>query len=192
VLAIARQPESLTFDDRGAPAHDVGELTVRGADVLDVERLAEALDHADAVVSAVGIGVSRRPTRVFSTGTANVLKAMSSTGAVRLAVVSAAPVGPRDEQPALQRYVAMPILERVFGATYADMRGMETLLRDSAVDWTALRPPRLRDQPPVGHYRLGRRPLPRGGTITIADLATALLDCVSRTDMQRQALYVAN
>ena len=32
------------------------ELVVRGADVLDVERLAEALQDADAVVSAIGVG----------------------------------------------------------------------------------------------------------------------------------------
>jgi putative NADH-flavin reductase len=192
VLAIARRPEALTFDDLGAAALESGRLTVRGADVLDVERLAGALEQADAVVSAIGIGSSRRPTLVYSTGTANVLTAMSRTRSVRLAVVSAAPAGPREEQPAGQRYVAMPLLDRIFGATYADMRRMETVLRDSAVDWTVLRPPRLVQKPPLGDYRLDRRPLPKGGTITIADLATALLDSLSRTDLGRQALYVAN
>jgi putative NADH-flavin reductase len=189
VLAVARRPAGLEFDDNGK---GVGGLAVRGADILDRERLAEALEGADAVISAVGIGASRRPTEIYSTGTANLLSAMSAAGATRVTVVSAAPVGPREEQPAVQRYVAMPILERIFGASYADMRGMEAVLRDSGTDWTALRPPRLVDKPPAGHYRLDRRPLPRGGTLKIADLATALLDCLFRTDVQRQALYVAN
>jgi putative NADH-flavin reductase len=192
VLAVARRPQSLSCVGPGSPAGRVGRLAVREADVLDVERLAEALEGVDAVISAVGIGASRRPTEVYSTGTSNLLTAMSSTGAVRLAVVSAAPVGPREEQPALQRYVAIPVLQRVFGSTYTDMRRMETLLRNSAVEWTALRPPRLMDRPPIGHYRLDRRPLPKGRTITIADLATALLDCLSRTDLQRQTLYIAD
>jgi putative NADH-flavin reductase len=189
VLAVARHPESLDFDDQGT---GVGGLAVRGADILDPERLTEALEGADAVISAVGIGASRRPTEIYSRGTANLLSAMSAAGATRVTVVSAAPVGPREEQSALQRYVAMPILERVFGATYADMRVMEALFHESGTDWTALRPPRLVDKPAAGHYRLDRRPLPRGGNLTIADLATALLDCLSGPDAQRQALYVAN
>ena len=192
VVAMARRTESLSLVHPGAWAHDDGQVTVRGADVFDVERIAVALEDVDAVVSAVGVGASRRPTQVYSTGIANVLKAMSTTGAVRLAVVSAAPVGPREEQPVLQRRVAMPILERIFGATYADMSRMEAILRDSPVDWTALRPPRLMDKPPLGQYRLDRLPLPKGRAITIGDLATALLDCVTRTDRQREALYVAN
>jgi putative NADH-flavin reductase len=192
VLAVARRPQLLSFDNPGSPAGPVGRLVVRGADILEVDRLAEALEGADAVVSAVGVGASRRSTEVYSTGTANLLTAMSSTGAARLAVVSAAPAGARDEQPALQRHIVMPVLERVFGATYRDMRRMETLLGNSAGDWTVLRPPRLVDRPPTGRYRLDRRPLPKGGVITIADLATALLDCLARTDVRRQALYVAN
>jgi putative NADH-flavin reductase len=192
VLAVARQPRLLSFDHGVPPARGVGQLTVRGADVLDVEGLAQALDHADAVISAVGVGASRHPTQVYSTGTTNVLKAMSLTSAARLAVISAAPAGPRAEQPALQRRVAMPILERIFGATYADMRRMETVLRHSDVDWISLRPPRLLAKRPVGHYRLDKRPLPKGATITIGDLATALLDCVCGANVQRQALYVAN
>lgn len=160
--------------------------------MLDVKRLAEALKGADAVISTVGVGTSRRPTQVYSTGTANVLKAMSLTSAARLAVISAAPAGPREEQPALQCRVAMPILERIFGATYADMRCMETVLRKSDADWISLRAPRLLAKRPVGHYRLDRRPLPKGGTITIGDLSTALLDCVCGASVQRQALYVAN
>jgi len=47
---------------------------------------------------------------------------------------------PRAEQPFLQRHVSIPILERIFGASYDDMRRMETLLRGSGADWVCLRP----------------------------------------------------
>jgi putative NADH-flavin reductase len=191
VLAVARRPRLVGLDDHPLASSGVGRLTVRQADVVKDEGLEEALEGVDAVVSAVGIGSSRRPTEVYSTGTDNLLRAMSGAGVRRLAVVSAAPVGPRQEQPVVHRYVAMPILERVFGATYADMRRMEVVLSESDLAWTALRPPRLVNRPAVGRYRIDRRPLPRGGTITIPDLATALLACVSSADPGR-ALYVAN
>jgi len=87
----------------------------------------------------------------------------------------------------------IPVLERVFGATYADMRRMEALLRGSDLDWVCLRPPRLVSKKPVGRYRLDAvRPLPKARSITYADLATALLDSLTRPDLYRRATSVAN
>ncbi len=185
VMALARHPETM-------PARGPGMVTV-AADVLDRAGLAELLAGADAVVSTLGIGSSRQPTVVYSEGTANVLHAMSAHRIKKLAVISAAPAGPRAEQPFLQRRMIMPILERVFGATYDDMRRMEVLLRGSDLDWVCLRPPRLISKKATGRYRLdASRPLPKARSITCADLATALLDSLDRPDLYRRAAYVAN
>jgi putative NADH-flavin reductase len=114
------------------------------ADVHDADALTRALVGADAVISALGVGTSRAPTDVYSTGVSNTLSAMESTGAAKLAVISAVPAGPWDEQPLLQRRIALPILQRFFGATYDDIRRMETILQETTdVDWISLRPPRL-------------------------------------------------
>ena len=185
VIALARHPEALPRLGQG--------MASAAADVLDRAVLAEALAGADAVVSALGIGASRQPTVVYSDGTANVLHAMGAHGITKLAVISAVPAGPRAEQPFLQRRVIIPILERVFGATYADMRRMEALLRGSDLDWVCLRPPRLVSKKATGRYRLdASRPLPKARSITCADLATALLDSLDRPDLYRRAAYVAN
>jgi putative NADH-flavin reductase len=163
------------------------------ADVLDRAGLAELLAGADAVVSTLGIGASKEPTVVYSEGIANVLHAMDAHGIRKLAVISAAPAGPRAEQPFVQRRMIMPILERVFGATYDDMRRMEALLRGNDLDWICLRPPRLVSKKATGRYRLdASRPLPKARSITCADLATALLDSLDRPDLYRRAAYVAN
>ena len=135
VLALARHPEALP--GRGPS------LASAAADVLDRAAVAEALAGSDAVVSALGIGASRQPTVVYSGGTANVLRAMGAHGIRKLAVISAVPVGPRAGQPFLQRHLIIPVLERVFGASYDDMRRMEAVLRGSDLDWVCLRPPRL-------------------------------------------------
>ena len=185
VMAVARRPEDMTRRDE--------RLSVAAADVLDRARVAELLAGSEAVVSTLGIGSSRAATVLYSHGIANVLHGMRTHGIRRLSVVSAAPVGPRAGQPFLERRIAMPLLERVFGTTYEDMRRMEALLRDSETEWVALRPPRLLDKPATGHYRVdANRPLPRARSLTYADLAAALLDSLDRADLQRRAAFIAN
>lgn len=184
VIAVARRDP---FGDE----HLAG-VEYRQADVTERDQVMPALRDADAVVSAIGIGASREATVAYSQGTANLLEAMRAHGARPLVVVSAAPAGPRDEQPFMDRHVAMPILDRFFGASYADMRRMETLLQSSDQDWVSLRPPRLLERPARGSYRMAANRLPRSGSITIPDLAAALLDCLERPDLYHQALYVSN
>ena len=185
VIALARHPGTLPRQGPG--------MVSAAVDVLDRAVLADTLAGAVAVVSALGIGASRQPTVVYSEGTANLLHAMDAHGIRKLAVISAVPAGPRAEQPFVQRRMIIPVLERVFGATYADMRRMEALLRGSDLDWVCLRPPRLVSKKATGRYRLdASRPLPRARSITCADLATALLDSLTRPDLYRRAAYVAN
>ncbi len=185
VIAVARHPNRSTGPDAG--------LVSMVGDVLDQHSMNRALADADAVVSALGIGASRNPTVVYSHGTANILRAMQAHSIRKLAVISAAPVGPRTEQPFVERRIIMPVLERIFGATYDDMRRMETELGRSELDWVALRPPRLLDKPATGSYRLdANRPLPKARSITYADLAAALLDCLDRKDLYQRAVSVAN
>lgn len=184
VIALARHRQALPL----RPG-----LTSAAADVLDRAVLDHALAGADAVVSALGTGASRQPTVVYSDGTANILYAMHAHAITKLAVISAVPAAPRAEQPFLQRRIAIPILDRVFGATYEDMRRMEALLRGSDLDWVCLRPPRLVSRKPAGRYRLdASRPLSHARSITHADLATALLDSLTRPDLYRRTAYVAN
>jgi len=184
VVALARHPRAL-------PSHRG--LVSAAADVLDRASLAELLAGTDAVVSTLGIGTSKEPTVVYSEGIANVVHAMDAHGIRKLAVISAVPAGPRAEQPFMQRHVIIPILERVFGATYDDMRRMEALLGGTDLDWVCLRPPRLVSREPTGRYRLDAdRPLAKARSITYADLATALLDSLDRPDLYRRTAYVAN
>ena len=118
---------------------------------------------------------------------------MRSNGAAELTVISAVPAGPWEEQPLLQRRIALPILQRFFGASYDDMRRMETILQATTdVDWISLRPPRLVNKPSKDTYRIDTRPLPKARAITYGDLATALLDSLTRQDLFRHAAYVAN
>jgi putative NADH-flavin reductase len=185
VVGVARRPAAVQL------AHPNLELVA--GDVLEPASFGNALAGCQAVVSTLGIGSSRAPTGVYSEGIANVVGAMGAASVARLAVISAAPVGPRAEQPFLEGRLVMPILDRFFGRTYADMRRMEAVLGGSRVEWVSLRPPRLVDKPGTGAYRIAAdAPLPRARSLRYADLATALLDVLAREDLQRHAAFVAN
>ncbi|MBV9945129.1 MAG: NAD(P)H-binding protein [Solirubrobacterales bacterium] len=185
VIAVARTDQVSAPDDEN--------LSNARDDVHDADALNHALDGANAVISTLGTGTSRAPTDVYSTGLSNTLGAMKSGGTVKIAVISAVPAGTWAEQPLLQRRIALPILQRFFGASYDDMRRVEAILRETTdIDWISLRPPRLVNKPPKGTYRLGTRPLAKARAITYGDLATALLDSLTRQDLYRHVAYVAN
>jgi putative NADH-flavin reductase len=151
-LARGHQVVAVTRADGVSERGDDNLTNVR-ADVHDANGLRRALVGADAIISALGVGTTRAPTDVYSVGVRHTLAAMDSNRAGKLAVVSAVPVGPWADQPLLQRRIALPLLQRFFGATYDDMRRMETILQETTeVEWISLRPPRLVSKRPKGAY----------------------------------------
>lgn len=168
VTVLARRPGAVRVRD--------GEPTVRFGDVLRPADLDGLLDSTTVVVSALGIGMSRAATTVYSAGTANVVAAMRAAGARRLVCVStsALEVGAAASVP--QRLLTRQVLHRVLRRPYADMRRMEQVVRSSGVDWTLVRAARLVDGPGTGRYRVGPAGSLRGAwSISRADLGAHLV-----------------
>jgi putative NADH-flavin reductase len=119
-------------------------------------------------------------------------------------VVSAAPIGtvPSPGRPApprfdpgdgfWMRHLLSPLIKAILRSHYADLARMEDVLRQSALDWTVVRPPRLTDRPLTGKYRtaIGRNVL-GGAVISRADVAHAMLDAVGRPDTVGQTVGIA-
>src|SRR5262249_57928024 len=92
-------------------------------------------------------------------------------------VVSAAPVGtvpslgrprPPRHDPGdgfFMRHLLSHVATALFGQVYTDLALMEDILRDSGLDWTAVRPPRLTSRPGTGRYRTAYGQNVRGGWI---------------------------
>ncbi len=184
LAAVARDPSKVRA------SHE--RLRTARADVLDPSSLEGTVDGADAVLSALGTGLGNEPTTVYSTGVANILDAMRLAGVPRFIGVSALPVTPRAEVSVLERRVVYPILFRYFGEDYADLARMERVLRDSDVDWTVVRPPRLTNGPANGRYRTAvNRHLKRARTISRADLAAAMLRLLDDPHAVRATVGIA-
>jgi putative NADH-flavin reductase len=184
VTAVARMPARIDSQ------HE--RLRVVRGDVLEPASIAPAVAGADAVVSAIG-PVRGEPTGVQSAGTRNILQAMRDAGIQRLVVVSAAPVNGDDQGTTLPyRRLVKPLLWALFRHAYTDMARMEEEVRNSGVDWTIMRPPRLTDKRRTGRYRLAvNGNLRRGYTISRADLADAILRVLGDPDAVKATIGIA-
>jgi uncharacterized protein YbjT (DUF2867 family) len=90
------------------------------------------------------------------------------------------------------RHVLSPPLKAAFRRPYADLALMEDLVRDSGLDWTIVRPPRLTDGPLTGRYRTAYgRNLHRGVRIARADVAHLMLAVLDRADAVKQTVGIA-
>jgi putative NADH-flavin reductase len=128
--------------------------TIAIADARDVAALTVAIAGADAVVTALGHVKDSADTTILRDGALALIAAMSSASVPRLVAVSAAGAYIQGDDP-LSRYIAKPLVARLFGQAFADTRLMEDEVRTSTLDWTILRPSRLVSGPSGPTYRSG-------------------------------------
>jgi putative NADH-flavin reductase len=197
VTAVVRSPEKLLPSRNGT--------RVVQSDLARPEpaALESAVAGADAVLSGLG----PRPmadTGVAAEGTRAIVRAMQETGVRRILVVSAAPnstvpspgrPNPPRHDPGegfFMRNLFTPLVKVVLRQRYGDLALMEDLLRESELDWTVFRPPRLTNGPLTGRYRTAfGQNLRRGALISRADVADAMLTALDQPETIRQAIGIA-
>lgn len=184
VRAVARRPAALDLRGPG--------LEVVAADVLAGASLEPALRDADAVVFCVGVSSlwqARKPTTVYSEGSAKVIAAMTLVGAKRLIVVSSGGVVPQANDPWFFTKIINPLF---LAGMYEDMRKMEALVRASDLDWTIVRPPYLTNKPLSGHYRLSRgKNFDDDADLGRSDLAHFLLREATTPEFEREMVAIS-
>jgi putative NADH-flavin reductase len=163
--------------------HD--KLTVVQGDVADLALVSQIVADQGAVLSALGnpTPMSRNPSLVI--GIRNIVAAMQGSQARRLIYLSFLGVGEgREQLGGLLRYLA-PVLLR---NEIADHQAKETIVRNSGLDWTIVRPPKLTNGQWTGIYRhgLGIRSLGIIPTISRADVADFMLRQISDDTYLRQ------
>ena len=195
VTAVVRNPKKLSEEVRAVTAD------LENADPAALE---SAVAGADAVLSGLGPR-SASETGITERGTRAIVQAMRATGVRRIVVVSAAPVStvpspgrptPPKRDPGdgfVMRNLLNPLVKVVLREHYADLALMEDVLRDSGLDWSVVRPPRLTDKPLTGTYRTAYgQNLRRGVLVSRADVAHLMLDVLGRPETIKQAIGIAN
>jgi putative NADH-flavin reductase len=195
VTAVVRSPGKLSGPARVVRA----DLTAP-----DPAALESAVEGADAVLSGLGPR-SKADAGITSRGTQAIVAAMQATGARRLVVVSAAPVGtvpsaarphPPKHDPGdgfWMRHVFSHIAMAMYREHYADLAQMEDIVRDSGLDWTIVRPPKLTNKPLTGSYRTAYgQNLPGGWSVPRADVAQYMLRAATEPETIKQVAGIAS
>jgi putative NADH-flavin reductase len=195
VTAVVRNPKKLS-----------GQARIVTADLAAADRavLESAVAGADAVLSGLGPR-SNSEAGVASQGTRAIVQAMQATDVRRLVVVSAAPIGsvPSPGRPKPPRHdpgdgffmrnLLSPLTKAALRKPYADLALMEDVVRESGLDWTIVRPPRLTDKPLSGTYRTAYgQNLRRGLRISRADVAHLMLRVLDQPETIYQTIGIAN
>ncbi len=195
VTAVVRNPEKLPPGVR-AVAADLA--------APDPAALESAVKGADAVISGLGPR-SASEAGVAWQGTRAIVQAMKTAGVRRIVVVSAAPIGtvpspgrpnPPKRDPGdgfFMRTLFSPLIRAVLRKHYADLARMEDVLRESGLDWTVVRPPRLTDKSATGTYRVAYgQNLRRGFFISRADVAHFMLRVLGQPETLQRTIGIAD
>ena len=196
VTAAVRSPQSLP----SMPAR----VVVADLAAADPAALQSAVNGADAVLSGLGAR-TKADAGVAWKGTKAIAEAMHAAGVRRIIVVSAAPIGtvPSPSRPHpprhdpgdgfFMRHLANPVVKAALREHYADLARMEEVLRDSDLDWTVVRPPRLTDKPVTGTYRTAYgQNVRRGIFVSRADVAHYMLGALDKPDTFRRTVGIAS
>ena len=171
VTALVRSPEKFVLVDPN--------LVVKQGDVTVAGTIADAIDGQDAVISAIG-NRSTQPTTLYSDGIRNILEAMQQSNIKRLICISAGGLDVNPKASFFVRLLTKYVLQRILKEPYADLRVMETLVRQSKTDYTIMRPSRLLDKPVTGKYRTGiNSNITKPFSIARADVAHFIVNHIS-------------
>lgn len=162
VRVLARNPAAL------GPARD--RLSVIAGDVLDPHAVDETLKGADAVLSVFG-HVKGSPPTLQTDGTRVIVDGMQRLGIKRIVTLSGGGLRDERDRPKAPDHVITFLLRTLAARVLDDAKGHLQVLRDSGLDWTVVRGPRLTERPGAGTYRVGWVGVGTGTQISRDDLA---------------------
>ena len=188
VTAVTRHPE--TFPLR----HEC--LQVIAGDVFDLAAVEKAVAGQDVVLSTLGAPFTREPISVYSEGMAHIIQAMQHCGLRRLVCVSSSAADPQTRYHDsgggffFEKVMKPMVIKTIGRTTYADMFEMETMVKNSNLDWTIIRPSGLFETVAVTPYKLEETFI-RGQYTSRADLADCMLRQLGSDQYLRKVVAVA-
>jgi uncharacterized protein YbjT (DUF2867 family) len=151
-------------------------------DALDRDVLRVLVRGADAVVCVLGPTPSSPP-ELCSRATELLIDAMKAEGINRLVVQTGAMAG----HPALGFFYRR--LAAALRGQLDDRRAQERLVQNSGLDWTLIRPPRLRGGRGTGALQVGPSlPVAMLSSVARVDLARVLLEAATKHAWSAQAV----
>lgn len=189
VRALVRTPSKLELQHPN--------LEVIQGDILDRAKVEETIRSTEAVIDLTAQKKDSHPD-LRRMGTQNIVHAMQQNNVKRLIVPSSLPyelqlgiLEPNDKPGSMHKFIMFigrnPLLNSLMMFLLKNLAGAPTvtaneytyrfdLIKQSDLDWTIVRTPRLENKPPQGNYRLGDLDANTRISIARADVAAFLLN----------------
>jgi len=166
VTAFIRKPSRLKA------AHP--NLQIVQGDVVDYQAVGKAVTGHDAVLSALGASSPFKFDQSVVDGVNNIIKAMQAAGVQRFIYMSFAGV---KESRHRAGFVIRNIAPKILSTEVAGHETRETLIRQSGLSWTIVRPPTLTNGKHQAQFRYGEDITSGGFTVMMsrADVADFML-----------------
>lgn len=195
VVAFARDPSKAAGLGQGEEGSGGDSSTPTGirvvaGDVLDPVSVAGAVRGVGAVL--VALGHTRTSTEdVHAEGTKNIVGAMHEAGVGRLISLTGAGVPDPEDRPKISDRAITGVLKLLQRSVLEDARVHAEIIRESGLDWTIVRAPRLTDGPATGNYRVGPVGRESGSRISRADVAEFMVRQIEDSTYAHQAPMIS-
>lgn len=187
VTIMAREPGRMRLEHP--------RLTAIPGDILDAADVRQAVAGQDAVVLAIGMGLTRKPVTLFSEGTLNVLDAMQAADIRRLVAVTG--IGAGDTKTHGGFFYDRIFRPLALQTVYDDKDRQEALIRERGesfpLAWTIARPGVLGNGKPKHRYRvLTDLTGVSGGSIARTDVAHFIVAVIENDSHVGEAPLLIN
>ena len=161
-------------------------------DALDPNAVRDTIKGADAVVQCLGVGGmgDGRVNNLVPDATRIIVEAMKAQGVRR--IVCASNVGVPGSGALFFRWVLIPLFARKLLPILKAKVKMEEILRESGLDWTAVRLPALTEKPDRKTLKVSAEGRSTGFSITIGDTADFMLDIIEERQFVGAAVAISN
>ena len=182
VKALVRSPEKITTK------HD--QLTLVKGDVLNYDDVRNTVADTDVVVSVFG-HVKGSPEWLQTNGTKNIVQAMKEVKVNRIISLSGGGLPFEKDEPKFADKAIRFVMKVAVPKVLNDAIEHAKVLRNSGLEWTIVRGPRLTDDPKKGDYRVGWVGVNASSKVGRADLADFILQLVEDTQYDHQMPFVS-
>ncbi len=166
-------------------------LQVIQGDVLNAQDVEQTVADTELVVSLFG-HVKGSPEWLQTNGTKNIVEAMQKHGVQRVISLSGGGLPFKEkDQPKLPDKLIRMLMKVAAPKILNDAISHAEVLRQSGLEWTIVRGPRLTNEPRKGTYRVGWVGVNASTKIGRADLADFIVKLVEEEQYDRQMPFVS-